>query len=147
MSELLTIGQVAERTGVSISALRFYESAELVAPVRNNGGQRRLQRSDLRRISFILIAQQMGFSLDEIREQLATLPASRTPTQRDWTRISNQYREVLNTRIAIMERLRDRLDGCIGCGCLSLKNCQLYNPDDKAWRAGPGPRYIVGDPT
>lgn len=147
MSELLSIGQVAERTGVSISALRFYESADLVAPLRNSGGQRRFKRSDLRRVSFVLISQQLGFSLDEIRTQLSTLPDNRTPTQRDWTRISKQFRHVLDERIAMMERMRERLDGCIGCGCLSLKNCALYNPQDKAWQAGPGPRYIVGDPT
>ena len=146
MPEFLSIGQMAERTGVSISALRFYESAGLVNPDRNHGGQRPFRRSDLRRVSFVLIAQQMGFSLDEIRTQLATLPDSRTPTQRDWSRISRQYRKILDERIAVMTRMRDRLDGCIGCGCLSLKKCALYNPEDKAWQKGPGPRYIVGDP-
>ncbi len=145
MSELMTIGQVAERTGVSISAIRYYESANLVAPVRNNGGQRRFRRSDLRRISFILIAQQMGFSLEEIKLQMASLPENRTPTQRDWSKISKQYRQVLDERIAVMERMRERLDGCIGCGCLSLESCELYNPGDRAARLGSGPRYVLGD--
>lgn len=143
MSDRLSIGQVAERTGVSVSALRFYEEAGLVSPVRNNGGQRRFLRSDLRRISFVLIAQQLGFSLDQIRAQLASLPQGRTPTQRDWARISKGFREELDERIGLLTRMRDRLDGCIGCGCLSLKNCALYNPEDKAFRRGPGARFIL----
>ena len=146
MNKSLSIGQVAERTGVSRSALRYYESQGLVSTSRNAGGQRRFKRSDLRRVSFVLIAQQLGFRLDEIKNQLDTLPDERTPTQRDWTRISQSYRHVLDERIAMLERMRDRLDGCIGCGCLSLKKCELYNPQDKAWRQGPGARYIIGDP-
>ena len=143
--KILSIGQVSERTGVSISALRFYEEQGLVMPSRNNGGQRRFHRSDLRRVSFVLIAQQLGFTLDEIKAQLAQLPDERTPTQRDWARLSRGYRKILDERIAVMERMRDRLDGCIGCGCLSLQRCALYNPDDRAGRFGPGPRYIVAD--
>ncbi len=145
-SERLSIGQVAERTGLSVSAIRFYEELGLVAPVRSDSGRRLFLRSDIRRLSFIVIAQQLGFSLDRIREQLSALPQARTPTQRDWTRISRQFRADLDARIALLRRTRDRLDGCIGCGCLSLKNCALYNPEDRARLRGPGPRYLLGDP-
>ena len=141
----ISIGLVADRTGLSLSAIRFYETAGLVNPVRNNGGQRRFLRSDLRRLSFVVIAQQMGFSLEEIRKQLASLPKERTPTQKDWTKISKQFRSVLDERIRVLERMRERLDGCIGCGCLSLKNCALYNPDDRARRNGPGAQFILND--
>ena len=144
-NERLSIGQVATRTGMSVSAIRFYEEAGLVSPDRNLGGQRRFLRSDIRRLSFILIAQQLGFSLDEIRTRLESLPQGRTPTQTDWKKISREFRLVLDDRIALMTRMRDRLDGCIGCGCLSLKNCALYNPDDRINKNGAGPRYIVGD--
>jgi len=144
-SKRIGIGQVAERTGLSVSAIRFYESQGLVAPVRNNGGQRRFLRSDIRRLSFVLIAQQLGFSIEQIRDRLATLPDERTPTQKDWARISKGFRDDLQTRIDVMTRMRDRLDGCIGCGCLSLRNCALYNPDDRARRQGAGPRYILGE--
>ncbi|GAB5450450.1 MAG: redox-sensitive transcriptional activator SoxR [Halioglobus sp.] len=143
--ERLSIGQVAERTGLSVSAIRFYEEAGLVAPVRNAGGQRRFLRSDIRRLSFVLISQQLGFSLEDIRQRLDGLPSGRTPTQRDWARMSKSFREVLDERILVLTRMRDRLDGCIGCGCLSLTNCALYNPDDDAGQQGPGPRYLVGD--
>ena len=143
MSDRISIGRLAERTGVTVSTLRFYEDSGLLHPVRNNGGQRRFLRSDIRRVSFILIAQQMGFTLSEIAQQLAALPEQRTPTQRDWTRLSKAYRRVLDERIQVLQRMRDRLDGCIGCGCLSLKNCALYNPDDRASQRGPGPRYIL----
>ena len=146
MSERISIGQVAERTGLSISAIRFYETQGLVNPVRNNGGQRRYLRSDIRRLSFVLIAQQLGFSIDDIRTRLQSLPRERTPTKADWARISRSFRQELDKRIAMMTRTRDRLDGCIGCGCLSLKNCALYNPDDRAFRRGSGPRYLLGDP-
>ncbi len=146
MSERISIGQVAERTGLSISAIRFYETQGLVNPVRNNGGQRRYLRSDIRRLSFVLIAQQLGFSIDDIRTRLQSLPRERTPTKTDWARISRSFRQELDKRIAMMTRTRDRLDGCIGCGCLSLKNCALYNPDDRAFRRGSGPRYLLGDP-
>lgn len=128
MNKSLSIGHVAERTGVSVSALRYYESQGLVSTSRNAGGQRRFKRSNLGRVSFVLIAQQLVFRLDEIKNQLDTLPDERTPTQRDWTRISQSYRHVLDERIAMLERMRDRLDGCIGCGCLSLKKCELYDP-------------------
>ncbi len=136
---------MAERTGLSHSAIRFYESKGLVQPKRNPGGQRRFIRSDIRRLSFVLIAQQLGFSIEEIRCKLEFLPSNRAPTQRDWTRISRDFREELQNRIDTMQRMRDRLDGCIGCGCLSLKKCALYNPEDRAKRQGAGPRYLLGD--
>ncbi|MBT8079880.1 MAG: redox-sensitive transcriptional activator SoxR [Gammaproteobacteria bacterium] len=141
----LTIGQVAERTGLAVSAIRFYETRGLVAPLRNAGGQRRFRSSDIRRLSFVLIAQQLGFSLDEIRERMAGLPEGRAPTKKDWSRISRSFREELQERIDIMTRMRDRLDGCIGCGCLSLTACAIYNPDDRARRIGTGPRFLLGD--
>lgn len=145
-AQKLTIGQVARRTGLAVSAIRYYEDEGLVSPSRNGGGQRRFLRSDIRRLSFILIAQQMGFSLGEIREQLKRLPRERTPTQSDWQRISRQFRQALEHRINMLTRMKDRLDGCIGCGCLSLANCALYNPADSAGRLGKGPRYLYGDP-
>lgn len=141
----LTIGQVAERTGLAISAIRFYEDKGLVAPGRNAGGQRRFAKADIRRLSFIMILQQLGFSLAEIRECLAALPNGRTPTKRDWTRISQQMRADLDRRIETLGRLRDRLDGCIGCGCLSLKACKLYNPEDRAQSLGTGARFVLDD--
>ncbi|MEO0500356.1 MAG: redox-sensitive transcriptional activator SoxR [Pseudomonadota bacterium] len=140
--DLLSIGEVAARTGLAVSAIRFYEEAGLVAPIRNNGNQRRFPRSDIRRLSFVRIAQQLGFTLEEVRAQLAALPAGRTPTKADWMRISRAMRGVLDERIRRMERLRDRLDGCIGCGCLSLKACALYNPDDREGETGVGARLV-----
>ncbi len=145
-NEFLAIGQVAKRTGLSVSAVRFYESAGLVFPDRNPGGQRRFRRSDIRRLSFVLIAQQLGFSIEQIREQLNNLPQGRTPTQKDWARMSRGFRDHIDHRIEVLNRMRSRLDGCIGCGCLSLQNCALYNPLDRAHRKGPGPRYLLGDP-
>ena len=143
MSERISIGQVAERTGLSISAIRFYETQGLVKPVRNAGGQRRYLRSDIRRLSFVLIAQQLGFTMKEIHARLANLPDERTPTTADWKRISREFRHELEERIDMLTRMRDRLDGCIGCGCLSLKKCKLYNPEDRAYRHGAGPRFII----
>ena len=142
-SALLSIGDLAARTGLSVSAIRFYEDKGLVHPLRSEGGQRRFLRSDIRRLSFVLIAQQLGLSIGEIRNQLAKLPQGRNPTQRDWTRISTAIRGTIDGRIAELERTRDRLDGCIGCGCLSLKKCQLYNPEDRAGLRGPGPRHLI----
>ncbi|MFT4633581.1 MAG: MerR family redox-sensitive transcriptional activator SoxR [Candidatus Pseudothioglobus sp.] len=144
-AKTLSIGQVAERTGLSVSALRFYEEAGLVSPGRNTGGQRRYPRADLRRLSFIMIAQQLGFSLEDIREKLASLPSGRPPNQRDWTRISQQFRTQLEQRIKLLSLTVERLDGCIGCGCLSLKKCSLYNPEDRVAARGAGPRYLLGD--
>tara|TARA_R110002020_G_scaffold16307_15_gene57665 strand:- start:55 stop:528 length:474 start_codon:yes stop_codon:yes gene_type:complete len=139
----LSIGEVASRTGLSVSAIRYYDDQGLVAARRTPGGKRMFIRSDIRRLSFILIAQKMGFSLEEIRTQLKQLPLERTPTKRDWEKISRGFREHLDARIGMLERLRDRLDGCIGCGCLSLDACQLYNPDDQARKSGTGPRLVV----
>ena len=142
----LTIGALSERTGVATSALRYYEAEGLLRADRSEGGQRRYARDALRRVSFIRVAQQVGLSLEEIRESLASLPDGRTPNQRDWERLSNSWRPRLDEQIAMLERLRDRLDGCIGCGCLTLKVCALYNPDDLAAARGSGPRYLLGDP-
>lgn len=145
MKRGLSIGDLAIRTGLSVSAIRFYERKGLITPDRNAGNQRRYEGSDIRRLSFILIAQQIGLSIEQIKTVMADLPEGRTPTKADWTKISRQFRRTLDERIALMQRMRDNLDGCIGCGCLSLKACSLYNPDDKAYRLGVGPRYIISD--
>ncbi len=145
MEETLTIGAVSERTGVAPSALRYYETEGLISSTRTAGNQRRYQRDVLRRVSFIRVAQRVGLTLDEIRDALAELPDSRTPTQDDWARISQAWRPRLDEQIALIERLRDRLDGCIGCGCLSLRACRLLNPDDHAGEHGSGPRYLIGE--
>lgn len=145
INEGLSIGAMAARTGLAVSAIRYYEDEGLVAPWRNNGGQRRFMRADIRRLSFVLIAQKLGFSIAQIRGLLEGLPKGRTPTPRDWTRMSQRFRGELDARISTLEQLRDDLDGCIGCGCLSLKKCKLYNPDDRAAAKGTGPRYLMGD--
>jgi MerR family redox-sensitive transcriptional activator SoxR len=141
----LSIGEVSDRTGVSSSALRYYETEGLIGSHRTGGQQRRYDREVLRRVSFIRIAQQLGLSLDEIREQLSSLPDERTPTKADWARLSRSWRPRLDEQIAMLTRLRDTLTDCIGCGCLSLRSCALYNPDDAAARLGAGPRYLLGD--
>jgi MerR family redox-sensitive transcriptional activator SoxR len=141
----ISIGQLAKRTGLSVSAIRYYEKEGLVQAERNAGGQRRFLRSDIRRLSFVRIAQQFGLSLAEVRLEFGKLPKSRTPTKQDWARIARVFGKVLDQRIAALEQLRARLDGCIGCGCLSLRDCKLYNPDDRAARLGAGPRYVMGD--
>jgi len=141
----LSIGALAARTGLAVSAIRYYEAQGLIAPWRNAGGQRRFQRADIRRLSFVMIAQQFGFSLPEIRDLLAQLPDRRTPTPKDWAAISVTFRDRLDARIDTLQRLRDNLDGCIGCGCLSLPKCKLYNPDDRVRSKGAGPRYLMGD--
>ncbi len=143
-SDLLSIGEIARRTGLSVSAIRFYEEQRLIEPVRTNGNQRRFLRSDIRRLSFILIAQRLGLSLGEIRHQLAALPQGRTPTARDWEAISTAIRVQLDLRIAELTRTRERLDGCIGCGCLSLEHCAIWNPQDRLAEEGPGPRKLIG---
>lgn len=143
--ELLTIGDFAARSGVAPSALRYYERERLIRSTRTGGNQRRYQRTELRRVAFIKVAQQVGVSLDEIREALAALPENRTPTKADWTRLSARWRKRLDERIQLMERLRDQLTGCIGCGCLSLKRCTLINPEDRLAAIGPGPRKLLGD--
>jgi MerR family redox-sensitive transcriptional activator SoxR len=144
--DVITIGELARRTGLSVSAVRYYEARGLVASHRSAGGQRRFMRADIRRVSFIRIAQQFGLSIDAIGRELARLPLGRTPTQADWARIGAGLRGLLDARIAELTRTRNLLDGCIGCGCLSLKRCALYNPGDKAARGGAGPRYVLGDP-
>lgn len=145
--DLLPIGDLAARTGLSVSAIRFYEARGLVTSLRSAGGQRRFLRADIRRLSFILIAQQMGLTIEEIGALLKSLPAGRTPTLKDWDAISRAFRKTLDARIAALTRLRSKLDACIGCGCLSLKKCQLYNPQDRVARHGAGPRLIIGDPS
>ena len=141
----ISIGTLAKRTGLAVSAIRYYETQGLVAPERNAGGQRRFLRSDIRRLSFVMIAQKFGFTLDRIREVLSRLPQGRTPTAKDWTEISQDFRAELDEQIEALTRLRNKLDGCIGCGCLSLDRCALYNPDDVAADKGAGPRYLMGD--
>ena len=141
-NDLLTIGNLARRTGLTPSAIRFYEDKGLLQSHRTGGNQRRFLRSDIRRLSFILIVQKLGLSLDEIGEHLRSLPQGRTPSSFDWWKISEAIRESLDRRIAQLQSLRDNLDGCIGCGCLSLKTCKLYNPDDVAAEGGPGPRVL-----
>jgi MerR family redox-sensitive transcriptional activator SoxR len=141
----LTIGELARRTGLSVSAIRFYEARGLVDAIRTGGNQRRFMRSDIRRLSFALIAQRCGLTLAEIEAEMALLPHGRAPNKADWQSISERLRATLDERIAMLERTRDRLDGCIGCGCLSLETCALYNPEDRAARAGPGPRFLLGN--
>ena len=144
-AKFLSIGQVAKRTGLSVSAIRYYEMERLVHPIRNAVGQRQFLRSDIRRLSFIMIAQKLGFPLEQIRIQLDSLPDNRTPTVRDWSRISRTFKVALDERIEMLTRMREKLDQCIGCGCLSLKACALYNPNDQAEILGSGPRYLLGD--
>jgi MerR family redox-sensitive transcriptional activator SoxR len=139
--DLISIGELAARTGVAVSAIRFYEAKGLIAALRTSGNQRRFLRADIRRVSFVLIAQGLGLTLDEIAAELARLPGTRTPNAADWARISKSLRDRIDARIAALERTRANLDGCIGCGCLSLKRCALYNPADRAAREGAGPRY------
>ena len=146
MAETLTIGELAARAGVATSAVRYYESLGLVGAERTAGNQRRYPRAALRRVAFIRAAQQVGVSLDEIASALATLPRDRTPARADWARLSGRWRARLDERIAELERLRDELSTCIGCGCLSLDHCSLLNPWDTVGRRGPGPRYLLGDP-
>lgn len=143
-SDLISIGDLARRTGLSVSAIRFYEEKGLIAALRTGGNQRRFLRADIRRLSFILIAQKMGLALAEIEAELARLPQGRTPTLADWKKISRSMRQQLDARIAMLERTRQKLDECIGCGCLSLQRCRLYNPDDAAAGQGPGPRFVFG---
>jgi len=144
-SKELSIGELATRTGVAITAIRFYEEEGLVMPLRNSGGQRRFLRGDIRRLSFIKIAQQLGFSLAEIKVALASLPDNRTPTRADWQKLSTQFAKDIDKRIAGLTQLRAKLSGCIGCGCLSMRKCALYNPDDIAGLNGAGPRFLMGD--
>ena len=141
-NDLLSIGELAARTGLSVSAIRFYEEKGLVEPWRTGGNQRRFLRSDIRRLSFILIAQRLGLSLAEIEDAMKRLPQGRTPNAADWKRISGTIRRRIDEQIAQLEKVREDLDGCIGCGCLSLKKCALYNADDKWGEKGCGPRVL-----
>lgn len=141
-TDLLTIGETAERAGVAPSALRYYESQGLISSTRTSGNQRRYERATLRRVSFIRSAQRVGLSLEEITEALSTLPGGRTPTKEDWSRLSAAWRGRINDQIDRLERLRDRLDSCIGCGCLSMNRCALSNPDDYVRTRGPGAVYL-----
>src|SRR5919106_3886641 len=145
MSDLLTIGDVARRSGVAASALRFYEDRGLIRSERAGSGHRRYPRPVLRRIAFIVFAQRIGLTLDEIADELAKLPENRVPTRSDWAKLSSSWTARIEERIAELERLRAGLTECIGCGCLSLERCQLANPGDRAARNGPGPRYWLGD--
>lgn len=141
----LSVGQVAERCGVAPSAVRYYDDLGLVRSTRTAGGQRRFERDTIRRIAFITAAQAVGRSLDEIGDALASLPDARTPTHADWSAVASRWRPRLDEQIARLVALRDQLDACIGCGCLSLERCAMYNPTDVAARLGPGPRYLMGD--
>jgi MerR family redox-sensitive transcriptional activator SoxR len=145
VAELMTIGEVARRSGVAASALRFYEERGLIRSERAGAGHRRYPRAVLRRIAFVVFAQRVGLTLDEIAAELARLPPDRAPTKRDWARLSSGWSRRIDERIAELERLKLGLTECIGCGCLSLARCRLANPGDRAAAAGPGPRYWLGD--
>ena len=146
MSEMLTVGELADRSGVATSALRFYEERGLIASERAGDGHRRYGRAVLRRIAFIVFAQRVGLTLDEIGAELAKLPGDRAPNRRDWSRLSSAWSSRIDDRIAELERLKAGLTECIGCGCLSLARCKLANPGDRVAARGPGPRYWIGDP-
>jgi MerR family redox-sensitive transcriptional activator SoxR len=141
----ITIGELARRSGVAASAIRFYEEQGLLASTRTEGGQRQYRRDMLRRVGFIRAAQAVGLNLAEIRSALAALPGQRTPTKQDWERLSRAWQPLLQERIDGLIALRDQLASCVGCGCLSLKACALYNPEDGARRRGSGARYLMGD--
>jgi MerR family redox-sensitive transcriptional activator SoxR len=141
----LAIGEVSERSGLAVSAIRFYEDRGLITSDRTAGGQRRFRRDVLRRLAFIQAAQRVGLALDDIGAAMAGLPADSGPTGLQWKELSAAWRPMLDERIALLEALRDQLDHCIGCGCLSLERCRLSNPGDRAAGLGPGPRYLLGD--
>jgi MerR family redox-sensitive transcriptional activator SoxR len=141
----ITIGELARRSGVAASAIRFYEEQGLISSTRTEGGHRQYRREVLRRVGFIRAAQAVGLNLSEIRSALETLPGQRTPTKQDWQRLARAWQPLLQDRIDGLIALRDQLASCVGCGCLSLKSCSLYNPDDVARRRGSGPRYLLGD--
>jgi MerR family redox-sensitive transcriptional activator SoxR len=144
MEKVITIGEAARRSGVAASALRFYEERGLIASERRGSGHRRYPRAVLRRVAFIVFAQKIGLTLEEIGAELARLPADRAPTRTDWSRLSRGWSARIDQRIAELERLKAGLTECIGCGCLSLDRCRLANPQDRAARNGPGPRYWMG---
>lgn len=145
LNEWLTIGAVAERTGIAVSAVRFYADQGLIESERASSGHRRFPRSVIRRISFIRICQKLGYSLEEITAQLARLPDGRTPNEKDWETLAAGFSTDIDQRIADLTQLRDTLSGCIGCGCLSLQRCAIWNPDDGAAVLGDGPRYLLGN--
>lgn len=145
MNELITIGELSRRSGVAASALRFYEDRGLIDSVREAGAKRRYRRDVLRRVAFIRVAQTVGLSLDEVAQALGTLPDARTPGKQDWEKLSRSWQPLLQQRIDALAALRDQLTSCIGCGCLSLQKCRLYNPQDAAAALGDGPRYLLGD--
>ena len=145
MADILTIAEVARRSGVAASALRFYEQRGLIRSERTGSGHRRFPRAVLRRVAFIVFAQKVGLSLDEIGAELAKLPSNKVPERADWARLASRWSTRVDERIAELQRLKKGLTGCIGCGCLSLQTCRLANPDDRVARAGPGPRFWIGD--
>lgn len=142
--DLIAIGTLARRTGLNVSAIRYYEQRGLITALRTEGNQRRFLRSDIRRLSFILIAQRLGLGLTEIEAELAKLPQGRTPTVLDWQKISRSLRTAIDAKIQLLTRTKGKLEECIGCGCLSLQKCQLYNREDGVGAAGPGPRFVLG---
>ena len=145
MGDVLTIGEVAARSGVATSALRFYEDEGLIASERTDSGHRRFPRAVIRRVAFIVFAQRIGLSLDEIRRELAKLPRNRAPDRADWSKLSASWQKRIDDRIAELERMKAGLTECIGCGCLSLDRCKFSNPADRAGRRGAGPRYWIQD--
>jgi MerR family transcriptional regulator, redox-sensitive transcriptional activator SoxR len=145
LADRVTIGELSRRAAVAASALRYYEQLGLISSTRTAGGQRRYARATLRRVAFIRAAQVVGLSLDEVRSALARLPDERTPNKTDWNKVSATWIRRVDERIAELHELRARLDSCVGCGCLSLRTCRLYNPDDTAATRGPGARWLLGD--
>lgn len=143
--QLLSIGELSDRSGIAPSALRYYEAEGLLRSTRSSGNQRRYHRDALRRVGFVRVAQEVGLSLAEIKEALSSLPDERTPTEKDWARLAASWQPRIDQQIRVLERLRDRLSACIGCGCLSLKVCRIVNPDDQVAIRGPGPRYVLDD--
>jgi MerR family redox-sensitive transcriptional activator SoxR len=142
----LSVGEVAARAGIAVSALHFYERKGLIRSYRTAGNQRRYERDVLRRLAVIRLANELGIPLGRVAAALAALPLGRTPTKEDWQALSATWKDELERRITLLTRLRDELTGCIGCGCLSLKKCALYNPGDRMKKFGPGPRIVMGDP-
>jgi MerR family redox-sensitive transcriptional activator SoxR len=140
-----SVGEIATRAGVATSALRFYEANGLIVSERNEAGHRRYAADVMRRVGFIKVAQRVGLTLGEIKAALDSLPSSRTPNRREWAKLAASWQPILDERIALLESMKEQLDGCIGCGCLSLDTCALYNPDDIAAARGAGPRYLLGD--
>ncbi len=142
--DLIPIGEISRRTGLAVSAIRYYEQRGLIAAQRTAGNQRRFHRSDIRRLSIVVIAQRLGLGLAEIEAELARLPQGRPPTAMDWQQVSRSLRKEIDGRIGLLNRARGRLDDCIGCGCLSLQKCHVSNRADSAGAAGPGPRFVLG---